>query len=57
MPAHYVKIEVKEGVPLPDFGKIAFYGIRHAELEERLGEGATKLMFEGAFELIYSFNA
>jgi len=48
---------VKEGVPLPDFGKIAFYGIRHAELEERLGEGATKLMFEGAFELIYSFNA
>ena len=56
IPGRYLMIEVEKGVPLPSIDKIRVFGIRFREIEERMGPGATNLLFDKTYQLVYGFE-
>ena len=57
VPARFLMVEVVNGEPLPnDESAVEVYGIHYRNMDEVLGEGETKLLFEKTYQILYGFN-
>ena len=57
IPARFLMVEVVKGEPLPnDESAVEVYGIHYRNMDDVLGEGETKLLFEKTYQILYGFN-
>ena len=58
LPARYLMIEVVKGEPLPnDENCVEVYGINYRKMDNTLGDGETKLLFDKTYQILYGFNS
>ena len=57
IPARFLMVEVVKGEPLPnDESAVEVYGIHYRNMDDVLGDGETKLLFEKTYQILYGFN-
>ena len=58
VPARYLMIEVVKGEPLPnDENAVEVFGMNYRSMDQVLGEGESKLLFDKTYQILYGFNS